>query len=243
MKSLAILFSFILIGCSSTPKGEYSRSKIDRPYSLPDDVARSSFGLYAESIEVTKSDSLTEDEDDDDAYGSYLLSFETGIGEDASWIFPLGLRYTAYNDEKHTVGLTAYTLIVFNYASLDYWYRINDKVSLRPYYRNTNLNFLIVEDDRKFFGTEILFQTTQNLALGLDLSKGSFTTKSDFLDDLFDTKNNETSGDFFRLGLNGLYSLSEKWDIEWSIYTQNQEADNDTEIKSGGTEFLFNYFY
>ena len=77
MKSLAILFSFILIGCSSTPKGEYSRSKIDRPYSLPDDVARSSFGLYAESIEVTKSDSLTEDEDDDDTYGSYLLSFET----------------------------------------------------------------------------------------------------------------------------------------------------------------------
>jgi len=241
MKLLSVLVSLIFISCSTTPKGDYSRTKIERPYSLPDDVAQTSFGISTISEKITDADESIE-EDDYDSYGSFLLYFENGIGEDVSWVFPLGIKYSAYSDEKHTVGLTAFTLFLYNYASLDYWYRVNKEISLRPYYRHTSFDIGFTEDKRNFYGLEFLYQTTSNLALGLDFSSGKYTTSSDLLEGFFGLSASEVSGNFTRLGLIGLYSLSEKWDIEWKLYTQDQQADN-ADLETSTAELQFNYFY
>ena len=61
---LVFFFALMTIACNTAPKGEYSRSKIARPYAMPDDVARSSLGFNYSRFEL-EDDLNTLDEDDE----------------------------------------------------------------------------------------------------------------------------------------------------------------------------------
>lgn len=228
MKILVLCASVLgLISCSSVPKGEYSRSEIDRPYALPDDVASFSFGSAATVYHTDDED--VESEDQEEGYSSTLLGFEQGISNNVSWIYPLGLKWNIHSKDKHTFGLSFYTLILYTTTSLDYWYRINEKFSLRPYFRTKSFNFFFVEEDLQGPGVDLVFQATEKFAMTFGYSAGTFSGSSDFLDILLTGSNEESvtkvDGTFSVVSLKLLYSIHERWDLSAYYGIETRETD------------------
>lgn len=251
MKTFLVFVSlFTLISCSSTPKGEYSRSHIDRPYALPDDVASFAFGVASIRTETTDvtNDALSDVDDDVEEGSLPLLGWENGISDNASWIYPLGFRWGIYENEKHTVGVSFATFLFATFYSIDYWYRLNDKFSLRPFFKNEQITTFIYNDRRDLYGLELVYQAQKHLALMLKYSQGTYEGYSPFIDaiveDISGTEQDDTKveGDVNRMSLGGIYSFAENWDFRFSAYREAIELDDFTNNISA-LDLRFVYFY
>lgn len=247
---IVILFAMLAFGCASNPKGEYSRSHIDRPYALPDDVASATVGLSASSIKLKEEnvDAFTEIENSQASYVTPVIAFEQGIGDVASWIYPLGLKWEVWGSEKHTLGLSAATLIFYSTYSFNYWYRISDKVSLRPYFRSEQTNLIIFDYRQDLYGLDVIYQVTDTIAMKFNYGKGTFEGSSDVFDEaLSDIEGSEVEdasvkGDVTEYGIGGIFSLSEYIDLRSSLYFEKMELDTfSSEVTS--LDFNFVFFY
>lgn len=229
-----------LISCSSTPKGEYSRSVIDRPYALPDDVATTTFSSTSINSKLKDSADSVSGESEELNQSLPSITFENGIGTDVSWIYPIGVKWGIYNNEKHTFGFSFATVFLLTTYSLDYWYRISDSLSLRPYYRGYNLDFIIVEEERRFTGADLIFQATSNFAITGGFNTGTYKGKSELFDLIVngdttgDDLDVETEGTFTTLSLGLTYSLSDYWDLFASFAREDLKVEDfETETTSG----------
>lgn len=230
VRFLFFILSFVLFftSCSSTPKGSYSRSHIDRPYAMPDDVASIELGAsaYQSSVkDVTGVSSLVADTTQ--FYGLPILKFEHGISSNLSWIYPLGLRWGVFDKNEHNLGFSFFSLLLYNEYSLDYWYRFNHKISLRPYFKSEQTNILFYEQRTDIYGANILYQKTENLALSFGVGVGTFFGRSQFFETIIDeilqsqsSLDSSVSGDVLRLSVQIIYSLSDRWDFRSEIFSE-----------------------
>lgn len=230
----------------SVPKGEYTRTNIDRPYALPDDVATIDMGFRTLSTKYEDQDDLIED--DEYTYGSYLLIFENGIADNINWIYPLGLRWGIFENEQHTIGVSASYLFFFSNYSVDYWYRVNSQFSLRPYARGSHWNLIIAEEKKDYVGAEVMYQLNKLWSISLFTHKGSFVSSSDLIDEILadvlgsTSKDEDATGDLMAFGLSTMYSLNERWDINFNW--ENEELSLETEkIQNLSTSFSFTYIW
>ncbi|MCT4642738.1 MAG: hypothetical protein N4A33_10635 [Bacteriovoracaceae bacterium] len=253
MKNILFLISsLIFISCSSTPKGEYSRSFIERPYALPDDIASAKLGVRVQDLsssDITSTAISTFNEDEEQTVVSMpIIGFEHGISDSVNWIYPLGLRWNIYNNEKHTFGASLASLILYTTYSFDYWYRINDKLSLRPYFLSEQIHAIFFEDRRDFFGLNFVYQASKKVALKLNYAKGEYEGSSKFFDAIIDsiTGNNESdisiTGDISRIGVSTVYSFSNSFDLNLGLMHSTLKAD-DFSVKTIRSDLSITYFY
>ncbi len=247
MKSFFIvLSSIILVSCSTNPKGEYSRTKIERPYSLPHDVASAEIGVRSVSVETSEIENDVEDESE--TYSSTLMEFEDGINSSVSWVYPIGLRAKFYSDEKHTFGASGVTFFIYTQYQVDYWYRVNQKVSLRPSFTNEQIDFLFYNEKKQLTGLEMLYQVNNHLALSLYGGAGTYESNSDLFDKIIEDitgeeqEDTEVSGDIKRLSLGAVYSFSELWDGKLKYIRDMIEVD-EFKVDSNILDLSFVYYY
>lgn len=247
-KRLLPLMFLIIFSCSSTPKGEYSQSKIERPYALPDDIASFEVGY---SVRASKAVDFSEDdkvEDENQAASFPLIGFEQGISKSVSWIYPIGLKWNIYNNDKHTFGTTASSLFFYSSLSLDYWYRLTENLSIRPYFKNEKVSLILINEARDVFGAEALYQLTSKLSLSLNYDKGAYRAASPFLDAIMEDisgrekENVRIHGLVSRVGLNAQYSFSENWDFLSTFAIEQIEFDDFTN-QASKLNLSFVYFY
>jgi hypothetical protein len=243
-----LLMSTLFVACSSTPKGSYSRSHIDRPYALPDDVASFEFGAVTRAFETK--DVSNESTVDDDTYGSSTptLIFEHGISDNVSWIYPLGVKWNIFNNEKHTFGVKLASFIIYNTYSIDYWYRLSKNISLRPYFLNEQLTTFFYNERKDLYGIETLYQLNSNLALNFSYGIGTFEGYSPFLDAIVEDITGSEQEDFVlegslvRFKLGSIYSISELWDVRGSLAFETIKLDEFTnDISTFDLSFVYLY--
>lgn len=249
-KILSFVGSLLLISCSSTPKGEYSRSFIDRPYALPDDVASVEFGAVArnsETIDIS-SNSSVDDENEMTSTTTPTLIFEQGISNSVSWIYPLGLKWGIFNNENHTLGAKLASFLIYTTYSFDYWYRVSNKFSVRPHFTSEQLTTFFVNDRRNMTGLDLIYQANNSLALITSIQGGSYEGYSPFLDAVIeditgeDEEDIEVNGDLVRYGIGAIYSLSESWDVRGDLMVESIEFDDFTS-RTSILDLSFVYFY
>ncbi len=247
MKSIFIvLSSIILVSCSTNPKGEYSRTEIDRPYSLPHDVASAEIGVRSVSVETSEAKNDVDDEND--AYSSTLMGFEDGINNSVSWIYPIGLRAKFYSDEKHTFGASGVTFFVYTQYQVDYWYRINKKISLRPSFTNEQIDFIFFNEKKQLTGLELLYQVNGHFALTLYGGTGTYESNSSLFDDIIEDitgeeqEDTEVSGNINRISAGAIYSFSELWDGKIKYIKDMIEVD-EFKVDSHILDLSFVYYY
>lgn len=245
----AVTTVIFLVSCSSTPKGQYSRSEIDRAYALPDDIATTSFGIVTQTAEAHNFSSDVSDNTDDESVVSLpSIIFEQGISENINWVYPLGLRYGIYDQGKHTVGLSAMTLFLVSAYELQYRYRLNEEISLRPYHRGYNLDLILVNEEKRSFGAEVLYQPTQNFSLSFGLGKGTYVGETPLLEDIFEDLtgakelDSKLEGTYSETMIKVQYSISEKWDVSYLVRLEKLELD-DFDVDIGVGQFYFTYIY
>jgi len=228
---LRLLFTIIIISCSCsiTPKGNYSRSKIDRPYALPDDIASFSVGAFNSTITLDNIvlSSLAKDANSVN-YSMILLGLEQGISDNASWLYPLGFKYNFINTSKHSLGISFVTLFFINDASITYWYRLNQKWSLRPIVRSRQIDLLFIEQRKDTTGLEVLYQWRDNFAFSMLYQRGRYEAKSSLVQELISNDDELDSmlyGELSELQLELLYSLSNHWDLIGDISRETISFD------------------
>tara|TARA_B100001971_G_C18268046_1_gene596754 strand:- start:202774 stop:203529 length:756 start_codon:yes stop_codon:yes gene_type:complete len=241
---------FLFIACSSTPKGDYSRSHIDRPYALPDDVASVEFGASGYHTQVTEVDDISTSSLDVSStdYAMPLLRFEQGINENVSWLYPLGVKWGVLRSREHNLGISFATLFLYTQYRIDYWYRLSEKVSLRPYFSSDQMDLLIFNTREDVIGLDILYQYTSNLALSLNLGSGKYEGYSPFFDQVLEDISGEeeddikVEGDIIKYGLGLIYSFHERWDLRTSLA---QEIIDYSDFSTKRTELDLSlvYFY
>lgn len=250
LKRLSFLFFSLLLlsACSVAPKGEYSRTEIDRPYSLNEDVAKVSFGMQAWNISLDDASDSATGEKESDGRAAAFLSFENGITDNFTALyFPFGFRYQIWRNEKHTFGISAATLIMVGALSVDYWYRINSTLSIRPYFRSTYFNFIFVEEYRQFAGAQLLFQADKYLSFGFFGHTGNYKAKSELIDAIVrgisnsDDFTTESSGKFWSAGVSSNYSLGDSWDIAAQVGIS--KFDLNYTLTSVEGQLGFNYYW
>lgn len=250
MKSVLMvsLISILGISCSSVPKGEYSRTKIERPYSLPDDVAKTSIGATTVATEITEADDEVANDDETSGGSTPTLLFENGISKNVSWIYPLGLKWGIYSDESHTVGFSFASLFIITTYSFDYWFKLSEKISLRPYTRYSLIDIFFIRDERRYNGAEVLYQLNEKLALNTFYHIGTYSGKSEFIEAVVtgltgsDDIDTEVTGTIAGGGFGVHYSISDKWDFDSSIQFETLEVDSFT-TSSTQLKFDFGYLY
>lgn len=217
--ALAASLAFFLSACEIAPKGELTRTEIDRPYTLPDDVAKISGAVSSQSTRLENPDDSYNHTSESTTNTTPGILFENSINDDFGWIFPLGFRWRIFHDERNSFGISAFTLILFNALSVDYWFRISDQFSLRPYYRAASMDWIFVQERRNYFGAELLYQATDHWAFSGYGHGGRYSVKSELVDIIVrgfsnnDDFTSEVSGDFWGAGLSTVYSADERWDI------------------------------
>ena len=243
-----LLFVFFMGGCSITPKGNYSNSLIDRPYALPDDIATVTFGGRYEREELKDaSDSATGKKEEDEVVLPRLY-FEHGIGKSFSWIYPIGLKWGIYQNDKHLLGVSLLTYLVHDYYSVDYWYRVGESFSIRPYHRGERFQLLLVNRSHRFSGAEFLYQANDKLSLGLYGHMGNYTASSPMFEAIVkgitnsDDPSTKVTSDFKEAGFRLMYSMSESWDINAALGMASYDFD-DFETTSIRTNFSLSYIW
>ena len=243
--TLICLFS----GCAITPKGDYHKSKIERPYALPDDIAITSYGMEYDIDSMNNAEKSATKKQEKDRNFLPRLIFEHGIGKNVNWIYPLGIRWGIYQGERHTLGLKAHVHTVFFLSeySFDYWYKLSPSISIRPYYRRKSSHIIFIDKSSNFAGVEILYQTTEKLALSIYGHAGNHKVRSRFIELIvygFSGKHlsSEFSGTFKRIGLGNLYSINDKWDIYAKASMANYKLE-DYKIKNIAAHLGLNYIW
>ncbi len=252
MKNFGFLFlcGFIFMGCSSsTPKGQYSKSKVERPYALPDDVATFAFG---QSTVITKSSELDIVLDEDDsaeaAFSIPYFRFEQGISKNASWLYPLGFKWAIFENETSMFGVSAASVIFYSTLSVDYWHKISEKISLRPYFRTRNISFFIINEQRQGPGLDILYQATEKFALSIGGGAGTYSANSDFIDaivnDINDDDESDTrvDGTYTGFNLTALYSITDSWDFNFEVGSSTDKVEDFT-LETTNMDIGFTYIY
>jgi hypothetical protein len=250
MQSILLALTLIsVIGCSSTPKGEYSKSKIERPYALPDDIATTEFGYNFETLSSSNVDGETASSDaDEQSYSIPYFAFEQGIAENVSWIYPIGIRWGILKNDKHTAGISVASVIFVTTTSLDYWYRISEKFSIRPFFRTLKIDIFILEEDRQGPGLELVYQATEALAISLTADQGTYSGGSDLVDAIFDDisgsddSDSSVDGTYSGFSVAAQYALNDKWDLNISVGSVKTQTDDFT-IGSSNGKLGFKYIY
>lgn len=239
---------FLMLGCTVAPKGEYPRAKISRPYALPDDVGRTYFGALTQTEALIDPEDSATGEAESENQVFPALAIEHGISDSVSWSYPVGLKWGIYEGRRHTFGLSAETLLFFNSYSLDYWYRISPRYSIRPYIRGRSVNYLFVAESFGYSGLELVYQATDRTAVGLFGHSGSFTSSSELIeaivtgytgDDDYDT---EVQGTMYAFGANFHHSFSDRWDFKATGLYQQRSTD-EFAIRGASLQFGFGYFW
>lgn len=211
----------MLIGataCTIAPKADYTRTHVDRPYTLPSDVAKVTFGAQHNSRKAEETISgVTADNSKE--LVTPLWELENGVVDSFTWIFPLGFKLRFYSDNFHSLGVSAYSLYVQNAFSVDYWLRLHENVSLRPFYRGEYTPALYFEEERSYYGGDLLFQLNDYWSWTFTGHYGKYSGHSKFFEVLlkdlipgFD-KESVVSGNYWSAGASTLISLSEYWDL------------------------------
>lgn len=246
----SILLLLLFISCSTTPKSEYSRTKIDRPYALPDSIASVEAGYLVSKTKVSE----VSDVDVPDFVGIDfvqqlpILRFEQGIGSSVNWIYPLGVRWSAYDDQKHMLGLSVASLLFYTTTRLDYWYRISEKFSFRPHYINESLILIIINQAWDLTGGELVYQHNEKLAFTFGVDVGAFTGTSPLIDEILEDITEEDQddvrleGDVTRFNLGLQYSLTANWDLN-TIATLEKIVFDEFETSETQLDLSFTYFY
>lgn len=231
-KLLIFLVLILSCACSIAPRGEYSRSEVNRPYSAPDDIAifQASYLIQTYTIDNLVVDTITQNSD---TYTLNMinLGLEHGISDNVSWVYPLGLKYTISENEKHSFGFSFNTLFIITNASLDYWYRLNDSWSIRPFIRTRDIDAYIIIERKKSIGSSFVYQFNDEFSLTPSLEYGSYELGSDLVEDLFselsdDDLNATSKGTFRNIELNLLYSISKWIDLTGSLSNERISLDD-----------------
>jgi hypothetical protein len=215
---ILIILLFTGAACNTLPKGEYSRSFIERPYSLPDDVATVSFGANSTTYKVEEKQGNNTFNSEDDENALIFANFENGINNNLSWIYPLGLRWTLLNQNDHTIGISAMTFFIFNFLKIDYWYRLSSDISIRPFFQVTRFNYLYFREKKELLGIDLVWQVHQNFSITFKGFGGEYSGSSgileDILNDIFGSSTStEVTGEIKGGGLGFLYSINDRFDF------------------------------
>lgn len=236
------------LSCTIAPKGNYSRTHIDRPYTLNEDVAKVSFGVQSTSVDLVNANDSATGQTESDNYSSPLLLFENGVSDNFTWIFPIGLRWRIYNDEKNSLGISGMTGIFWTILSFDYWLRLSERFSLRPYARYLGYDFIFVEEERQFQGLEVLYQLNKYWSFSFYGHKGEYRGQSDLIDIIVnglagtDDFTSEVTGEYRGVGLKSLYSLNDRWDVFIDVLRERYYFD-DFDLDGTAMDLGFNYYW
>jgi hypothetical protein len=230
------------------PRGEYSRSEIKRPYAAPDDIAvfRTSYIIQTYTIDNLVVDTITQNSD---TYTLNLinLGLEHGISDNASWIYPLGFKYTFFENEKHSFGFNINTLFFVTNFNLDYWYAVNDNWSIRPFIRTRDIDAYVIIERKKSIGTAFVYQHSDNFSLTPKIEYGSYELGSKLVEDVFtelsdDDLDATSKGTFRNIELALLYSLSKWLDLKGSLGNERIDLD-DYDLVINSAELGINIIY
>lgn len=204
------------------PMGEYPRSHIDRPYTLPENVVKGSFGAQTSNLKLKKASDSVTNVQETDSYISPSFALDARINDNLTWVYPIGLRWRIYHDETHNIGVAGGTLLLYNYIGFDYWYRLSPRWSLRPSATGRHLNLIFIEESQTSVNLDVVFQATENWSLSLIGSAGDYSTKSELIERIVtgitnDDFSTEVKGEFYSVGISTLYSLSPEWDVTASL--------------------------
>ncbi|MBD66924.1 MAG: hypothetical protein CME62_17105 [Halobacteriovoraceae bacterium] len=245
---LLILLTVVCVSCSTSPKGEYPSAKIDRPYNLPVDVAKVTVG-YGHTKVSTEDESDNLGSSEDYSKNSLQAGFEDGVWKNVSWLYPIGIRWTAFQNDSHTFGVSGVTLLLASSISLDYWYRMSESFSLRPFYKNQRMDTFIIDSSRDTMGLELIYQVNEKFSVSPIYEVGRYSSDSELFETLFeDIDESDIDADFYSDGvvrsvtLELLYNINERWDI-FLLGTQDKVIYEDYTLVTSNTSLNFNYFY
>ncbi|MBD63710.1 MAG: hypothetical protein CME62_00760 [Halobacteriovoraceae bacterium] len=241
-----ILLTLTAISCASQPKGEYSESKIERPYNLPYDVAKFSFGAEYSIDKV--SEPIEELGDADTLESGYpFITAENGWLDRFSWIFPLGFRWNILKTDTQDFGISAYTSFFITHFSIDYWYEFHWLMSFRPYYRSKQVKAVLFESSRDALGIELVYQFTKKFAFSPRYELGRYSVDSNFIEQVFE-ENFEVRPELYNdgllssYGLEVLYSISDAWDVVL-LGEQDLVQFSDYDLRTTKLSLTFSFFY
>lgn len=248
---LFLVFIFLALAACSTPgqkMPEYPQRWIDRPYTLPANLMKFSAQVGFQRQAVSSKEYSITGKAEAVNYTIPILDYEAGINDDVTYSALLGLKWRIYSDEKHSVGINAWTLLLWSTLSVDYWYRVSESVSLRPYYRASHLNLFVIETTTSIPGLEVLFQVTDNWGLSTYYQRGRYKTRSEFVELIVNgiTKSNdfntELTGTVSEFGLATVYSLNPHWDLRGQTGYARYDLDP-LRLHSFSIAGGFNYFF